>query len=126
VDPRAGLDEVEKRKFLTLPGIELQNLGRPTRSQSLHRLRYPGSCYFSKIRLNIVTAQTRQNWLQMFKMTTFITNALLTTALKRALCFLYCCCLRSCNVLGYAAYALVFRAPHRHKSKSVKPGDAGG
>jgi hypothetical protein len=23
VDPRAGLDDVEKRKFLTLPGLEL-------------------------------------------------------------------------------------------------------
>jgi hypothetical protein len=33
----AGLDDVEKRKFLTLPGLEL---GRPARSQSLYRLRY--------------------------------------------------------------------------------------
>jgi hypothetical protein len=43
VDPRAGLDDVEKRKFLTLPGPELRPLGRPARSQSLHRLSYPGS-----------------------------------------------------------------------------------
>jgi hypothetical protein len=34
---------VEKRKFLTLPGLELRPLGRPTRSQSLHRLLQPGS-----------------------------------------------------------------------------------
>jgi hypothetical protein len=34
--PRAGLDDVDKRTFLTLPGLEL-------RSQSLHRLHYPGS-----------------------------------------------------------------------------------
>jgi hypothetical protein len=34
VDPRAGLDDVEKRKFLTLLGLELRPLGRPTRSQS--------------------------------------------------------------------------------------------
>jgi hypothetical protein len=27
--PRAGLDDVEKRKFLTLPGLELGPLGRP-------------------------------------------------------------------------------------------------
>jgi hypothetical protein len=27
VDPRAGLDDVEKRKFLTLPGLELRLLG---------------------------------------------------------------------------------------------------
>jgi hypothetical protein len=42
VGPRAGLDDVEKRKFLTLPGLELRPLGRPARSQSLYRLRYPG------------------------------------------------------------------------------------
>jgi hypothetical protein len=28
VDPRAGLDDVEKRKFLTLPELELRPLGR--------------------------------------------------------------------------------------------------
>jgi hypothetical protein len=43
VDPRASLDEVEKRKFLTLPGLKLRPLGRPARSQSLYRLSYPGS-----------------------------------------------------------------------------------
>jgi hypothetical protein len=31
VGPRAGLDDVEKRKFLTLPGLELRPLGRPVR-----------------------------------------------------------------------------------------------
>jgi hypothetical protein len=35
VDPRAGLDDVERRKFLTL--------SRPARSQSLYRLSYLGS-----------------------------------------------------------------------------------
>jgi hypothetical protein len=42
VKPRADLDNVEKRKFWTLPGLELRPLGRPVRSQSLYRLRYPG------------------------------------------------------------------------------------
>jgi hypothetical protein len=42
VGPRAGLDTVEKRKLLTLPGLELRLLDRPARSQSLYRLRYPG------------------------------------------------------------------------------------
>jgi hypothetical protein len=42
MDPRAGLDDVEKRKLLTLPGLELRTLGRPARSQSLYRLRYFG------------------------------------------------------------------------------------
>jgi hypothetical protein len=43
VDPRASLDDVEKRKFLTLPGLELRPLCRPAHSQSLYRTRYPGS-----------------------------------------------------------------------------------
>jgi hypothetical protein len=43
VGPRAGLDDVEKRKFLILPGLELRHIGHPARSQSLYRLRYPGS-----------------------------------------------------------------------------------
>jgi hypothetical protein len=43
VGPRNGLEDVKKRKFLTLPGLELWSLGRPACGQSLHRLRYPGS-----------------------------------------------------------------------------------
>jgi hypothetical protein len=42
MDPRAGLDDVEKRKFLILPGLEPLPLGRPALSQSLYRLSYPG------------------------------------------------------------------------------------
>jgi hypothetical protein len=36
MDPRAGLDNVEKRKFLTLPGLELRPLSHPAHSQSLY------------------------------------------------------------------------------------------
>jgi hypothetical protein len=43
VDPRASLDDEEKRKFLALLGLELRSLGRPVCSQSLYQLRYPGS-----------------------------------------------------------------------------------
>jgi hypothetical protein len=42
VDLRGGVDDVEKRKFLILPRLELQPLGLPARSQLLYRLRYPG------------------------------------------------------------------------------------
>jgi hypothetical protein len=42
VSPRVGLDDVEKIKFLTLPGLELRPLCRPARSQSLYRLWYLG------------------------------------------------------------------------------------
>jgi hypothetical protein len=45
VDPRAGLDDTEKRQFLSLPGLELRLLGRPARSPPLYRLSYPGSIY---------------------------------------------------------------------------------
>jgi hypothetical protein len=52
--PRAGLDDVERRKFLTLPGLELRSLGRPARSQSLYRLRYPVSLCVSILQLKIM------------------------------------------------------------------------
>jgi hypothetical protein len=50
VDPRAGLHDLQTRKFLTLLGLEL--LSHPAHSQSLYRLHYPGShlsttCFFS-------------------------------------------------------------------------------
>jgi hypothetical protein len=34
VSPKACLDDVEKRKFLTLSGLELRTLGRVARSSS--------------------------------------------------------------------------------------------
>jgi hypothetical protein len=43
VDSRAGLEDVEKRNFLTLPRLELRPIGPPASSQSLYRLRYLGS-----------------------------------------------------------------------------------
>jgi hypothetical protein len=38
VGPGTGLDDVEKRKILPIPGLELRPLGRPARSQSLYKL----------------------------------------------------------------------------------------
>jgi hypothetical protein len=43
VDPRAGLDDMEKLKFFTIPGLELRPLDRPAHCQSLYRLHYGGS-----------------------------------------------------------------------------------
>jgi hypothetical protein len=43
VGPRVGLEDVEKRKFLTIPGRELRPLGRPARSQSLYDYAILGS-----------------------------------------------------------------------------------
>jgi hypothetical protein len=36
------MDDVVKRKYLTLPELEIRSLDRPARSQSIYRLRYPG------------------------------------------------------------------------------------
>jgi hypothetical protein len=46
--PRVSLYEVEKRKFLTLPGLQLRRLGCPVRSQWLYRLSYPGSSLYAR------------------------------------------------------------------------------
>jgi hypothetical protein len=40
VGPRAGLNAVEKRKSLPLPGLEFRPVGSPARSQSLYQLSY--------------------------------------------------------------------------------------
>jgi hypothetical protein len=39
---QSRLDDLQKRKLLTLPGLDLRSLSRPARSQSLYRLRCPG------------------------------------------------------------------------------------
>jgi hypothetical protein len=49
--PGTGLDEVEKRKFLTLLGLELRSICRPAHSQALYRLRFPGSFLVNKKRI---------------------------------------------------------------------------
>jgi hypothetical protein len=43
---RTSLDGMEKRKLLTLLGLELRPLSHPTHSQSLYRLRYPSSYWY--------------------------------------------------------------------------------
>jgi hypothetical protein len=52
VDTRAGLNDMEKKKILTPLGLEFRSLGRPARSQSLYRPRYPSS-HTSKRHLKI-------------------------------------------------------------------------
>jgi hypothetical protein len=54
VGPRAGLGDMEKRKFLTVPGLEPRLLVCPVRSQSLYRLRYPGSIIITVIMIIII------------------------------------------------------------------------
>jgi hypothetical protein len=50
MDPKADLNDVEKEKFLTLPGLEHRPLCRPARTQSLYQLRYPGSYILYKFK----------------------------------------------------------------------------
>jgi hypothetical protein len=50
------MDDVEKRKFLTVPGLELRFLGCAARSQSLYRLHYPGSYTFFLVSEFIATS----------------------------------------------------------------------
>jgi hypothetical protein len=40
--PKTGMEDVERRKILPIPWLELWSLGRPARNQSLYRLSYPG------------------------------------------------------------------------------------
>jgi hypothetical protein len=49
VGPAAGMDEVEERKFLILPGSELRPICRPVRRQSLYRLHYLGSLFLCAV-----------------------------------------------------------------------------
>jgi hypothetical protein len=42
--PEPICDDVERRKILPVPRLDLRRHGRPVRSQSLYQLRYPGSC----------------------------------------------------------------------------------
>jgi hypothetical protein len=64
VGPRAGLDDVKKRKFLTLIGFKLRPLGRPARSPSLYRLRYPGFLSsWIKVKISILVTCRHTQWL---------------------------------------------------------------
>jgi hypothetical protein len=46
MEPRTSLNDVKKRKFLTLQEFEFRPLDRQACNQSLYRLRYPGSSLF--------------------------------------------------------------------------------
>jgi hypothetical protein len=72
---------MEKWKFLPPPGLELRPLGRPARSQSLYRLRYPGSEWRAHSRILLEkppVAQLLKNW-ETQKIIHFITTAVRTS-----------------------------------------------
>jgi hypothetical protein len=47
VDPRTGLDDVEERKFLTLPGLKLRHLRCPTIASRYTDYVIPAALFFS-------------------------------------------------------------------------------
>jgi hypothetical protein len=47
VNPRAGLDDLQKRKFLTLAGLQLRPPSRSARSQSLYENKFMAPSYRS-------------------------------------------------------------------------------
>jgi hypothetical protein len=51
--PRTGLDDVEKRKFFTLLGLEVRSFCPPARVQSLYLLSYRLLCRSGKTGLKI-------------------------------------------------------------------------
>jgi hypothetical protein len=64
VGPSADMEDVEKRKFLTLPGLDLRPLPRPARIQSLYRPRYPGS--FATSRINLLSLNMSGEWVACY------------------------------------------------------------
>jgi hypothetical protein len=73
VDRRACLREVEKRKFLTLPGLELRTLGR---RQSLYRLRYSGTDGRSRVRFPMKSLEFSLYFIKFAHRITFKIEAL--------------------------------------------------
>jgi hypothetical protein len=65
VDPTAGLDDVEKKKFFTLPGLELRPLGRSARNQSLYRLQYPAVEKSKEIKMEL--SNSREIWQNLLR-----------------------------------------------------------
>jgi hypothetical protein len=70
--PRAALNGVEKRKFLTLLGLELRPISRPASSQSLYRLLYPDTYIIqvttSRVKFFVVSEHImcRMQWLHTY------------------------------------------------------------
>jgi hypothetical protein len=58
--PTAGLDDMETKTFLNLPGLELRPLDRSASSQSLYRLRYRGPSRIANIFKNRLIKKTEQ------------------------------------------------------------------
>jgi hypothetical protein len=75
VGPRAGLDDMEKRKILTLPGLELRPLCHPACKQSQYQLRYPGSrvimvgmfYHYVKYRIMYVSEKKRKCYVHLLQ-----------------------------------------------------------
>jgi hypothetical protein len=58
VGPRPGLDDVERKKFLTVLRLELRALGRVARCQSLSRLQITRDVFAEDFNLKVETERT--------------------------------------------------------------------
>jgi hypothetical protein len=80
VGSRACLDDMEKRKFLLLQGLEIWPLGRPARSQSLYSLSYPGSLKKQGINKNCATVNVEPDGNVIHKYEWYKSNDSVTNA----------------------------------------------
>jgi hypothetical protein len=69
VGPKAGLDDVEKRNFLILQGLELRPLGSPARSLKQSELAKYWSIYSIRDRMNPIKACSLFNTIQLSNVT---------------------------------------------------------
>jgi hypothetical protein len=90
VDSRAGLEYLEKRKFLSLPRLVFRPLGRRARSQSLYRLSYPGSqLYCSFLRITKYPLEKMfylKFWSSMLQVDTEISDGYATCTVRFGVC----------------------------------------
>jgi hypothetical protein len=117
---RTDLEDAEKRKYFTLPGLELRPLCCLARSQSLYRLRYPGSAYFPYFEKRIKKAyeiSLLSVYLFMYRSTFLLLciPSLISYAfeeLMRSRCFV-CVCVFPGNILVVYALRVLSRETRR-------------
>jgi hypothetical protein len=113
---RAGLDDMEKWKFLNVPGLELRPLGRPVRNQSRYRGSYwPSSLYrcnseaaYCKVSVSLLikrTCKVSESLTHRLHNTTIRADEVTTTGNN--------CCVSSDNFCFHVRDAILFSCCHQ-------------